>query len=271
MLSNLELIHKPETIEAATHLLLESAIRPLYGGVALHRESPVDVSAVVDLSLLGLEQHRAFDKGFAFGSMMTLQAMLNACESMTERVPNARFLAQIIREEAPNTLRNTMTLGDLLIERRANSVLITALVLLDAQIEANGWPRFIHDWLIAPEAEVRNALITEVALEIGSENAKTAFEKVARTPKDAPIVGAMAYVQRDSTGKLVDVRLALCGVDSYPIPVSSVDEELMANQGDIEAALSKLTLTPPHNHWGSSAYRTEMAHVLLRRVLAHCL
>lgn len=268
MLANVNTIHSPESTDDAIHLLMETDVRPLYGGVALHREAPLDVQAVVDLSLLGIDQHRAFDTGYAFGGMMTLQAMLNACETMQERFPTAAFLIDIIKAEAPVNMRNTMTLGDLLIERRANSVLLTALVLFDAQVDANGWPRFIHDWLSAPEVEVRNALITELALEQGHPHARTAFEKVSRTPKDSPIVGAMAYIQRDEADKIVDARLAMCGVAAYPIPLAEVDEELIATNGDLEAALHKLAVSPPADHWGSSEYRAEMARVLAKRVLS---
>jgi CO/xanthine dehydrogenase FAD-binding subunit len=271
MLANVNTIHTPETLDDATHLLMEADVRPLYGGVALHREAPLDVNAVVDLSLLGIDQHRAFDTGYAFGGMMTLQAILNACETMQARFPTAAFLVDIIKDEAPVNMRNTMTLGDLLIERRANSVLLTALVLFDAQVDANGWPRFIHDWVEAPDVEVRNALITEVALEQGHPNARTAYEKVSRTPKDAPIIGAMAYVQRDDAGQVIDARLAMCGVASQPIPLADVDEELIATNGDIDAALKKLDLSPPGDHWGSSDYRAEMARVLARRVLTQTL
>lgn len=267
MLANVETIHHPTSIEEAIHLLQEPHVRPLYGGVALHREASLEVRAVVDLSQLGLEQHRAFDKGFSLGGMMTLESALQACRSMEHRYPNAGFLADVIKEEAPINLRNTMTIGDLLVERRPNSVLLTAFVLLDAQVDANGWPRFIHDWLEAPDVEVKNALITEIALEHGAEGARYAFEKVARTPKDAPIVGAMAYIARNGDSVIVDARLAMCGVADHPIPLAAVDEELIVTNGDVEAALTKLYVSPFGDHWGSSEYRAEMAVVMARRVL----
>ncbi len=268
MLAGANTIHTPESIDEAIHLLAERDVRPLYGGVALHRESPHDVQAVVDLSHLGLEQHHAFDRGFSIGGMMTLEAARQACLSMAERFPNARFLAEIIRQEAPINMRNTMTIGDVLIERRPDSLLITALVLLDTQVDANGWPRFIHDWLAAPDIEIKSALITEIALEHGSPTARYAIEKVARTPTDAPIVAAMSYIDRNESGVIVDARLAMGGVADWPVPVSAVDEELINNNGDIDAALQKLDVTPPGNHWGSSEYRTAMARVLAQRVLA---
>lgn len=271
MLAGVRTVHTPENMDEAINLLTEHDVRPLYGGVAIHRESPHDITAVVDLSRLGLEQHRIFDKGFSLGSMMTLEAARQACLAMGDRIPNAAFLAKIIRLEAPINMRNTMTIGDMLVERASNSVLMTAFVLLDAQVDANGWPRFIHDWLKAPSLEVKSALITEIAIEQGSPVGRYAYEKVSRTPADAPIVGAMSYIERNDDGAILDARLAVCGVTDYPIPLPAVDEELISTNGDLDQALSKLNVSPQGDHWGSSDYRTAMTRVLSRRVLSQTL
>jgi CO/xanthine dehydrogenase FAD-binding subunit len=271
MLIRLNTIHHPTTIDEAIHLLADRNTRPLYGGVALHRESPTHVTAVVDLSKLKLDQPRIFDAGFSLGSMMTLESARLASLEMANEIPNAAFLAEMLKLEGPINQRNTITIGDVLVEQRPNSILLTAFTALDAQVDANGWPRFIHDWLTAPKMEVQQALITEIALEKGTSTARHAFEKVARTPADDPIVGAVAYVDRDASGKLHDVRLALCGVADHPIPLGAADEILIETNGDIDCALAALKLDPPSDHWGSSEYRTEMAKVLIRRVLEACL
>lgn len=271
MLADVNTIYTPTTVEEATHLVTESGVRPLYGGVALHRESPRGITGVVDLSRLGLDQHRVFETGFSLGSMMTLEAARQVCLSLSETIPNARFLAVMLELEAPITLRNTITLGDVLVERQSNSILLTALTAFDAQIEANGWQRFIHEWLESPNEEVLHAIITAIALEKGQPNGRYAFEKVARTPADMPMVGVIGYAVRRADGQLQDIRLGACGVASSPIPLAQVDESLLATNGDIEAALATLSLHPPSDHWGSSAYRLEMVQVLTRRVLTQIL
>ena len=190
---------------------------------------------------------------------------------MKEQCANADFLSQIMRHEARIDMRNTMTIGDMLCERASNAVVRSAFVLLDAQFDANGWPRFIHDWLKAPSLEVKSALITEIAIEQGSPVGRYAYEKVSRTPADAPIVGAMSYIERNGDGAILDARLAVCGVADYPIPLPSVDEELISTNGDLDRALSKLNVSPQGDHWGSSDYRTAMTRVLSRRVLSQTL
>ncbi|MCQ3931405.1 MAG: hypothetical protein DPW16_13190 [Chloroflexi bacterium] len=268
MLIRLNTIHHPTTIDEAIHLLTERNTRPLYGGVALHRESPTHVTAVVDLSKLKLDRHRVFDAGFSLGSMMTLEKAHQTCLELAEKIPNAGFIAEMLKLEAPINQRNTLTIGDVLVEQRPNSIFLTALTALDAQVDANGWPRFIHNWLTAPKQEVQQALITEIALEKGTPTARHAFEKVSRTPADDPIVGAVGYLDRDANGKLHDVRLALCGVADHPIPLGAVDEILIETNGDVDRALTALKLDPPSDHWGSREYRTEMAKLLVRRVLS---
>src|SRR5689334_536726 len=158
MLIRVETIHQPNTVDEAAKLV-NSTVRPLYGGVALHRESPHDVVAVVNLQYLGLDHSRLESQRLLLGSMLTLEAVRQICLDPT--IPNGAFLAEIIRQEAPINLRNTMTLGDALTERRANSVLLTALVALEATVNATSGNVRIEDWLNAGEAQVRTSLILE--------------------------------------------------------------------------------------------------------------
>lgn len=268
MLSGIKTIHKPHTLDEAIHFLTEAQVRPLYGQVALEREAPQDVQAVVDLSALGLDKQRVFDKGFALGSMLSLEAARQHCLTLANEIPNAKFLAEILAQEETPELRQRMTIGDVLVERRADSLLISALVLLDAQISANGWLRFIHKWLDAPAIEVKSALITEVALEQGSPNARYAFEKTAT---DSPFqMGAMSYIERHEH-TLSDARLAIYGLAAYPIPLASVDEELIHTNGNIDAALAKLTLEAPADKTENWAEQLVQATELARRVLERSL
>jgi CO/xanthine dehydrogenase FAD-binding subunit len=255
MLIGVETIHQPNTVDEAAELV-NATVRPLYGGVALHRESPHDVVAVVNLHQLGLDQSRLESQRLLLGSMLTLEGVRQICNN--PEIPNGAFLAEVIRQEAPINLRNTMTLGDALIERRANSVLLTALVALEATVNTTKGNLSIQEWLDVPKADIRTALILEVSLLRGSPQARHAFQKVARTPADAPIVGAIAVVENEV------VRLALCGVANHPISVTS----------DLSAAIElvdNLELNPPGDHWGSSEYRAAMGRLMARRVLERML
>jgi CO/xanthine dehydrogenase FAD-binding subunit len=254
MLIRVNTVHQPNTLDEARELINQQ-VRPLYGGVALHRESPGDVTAVVNLSNLGLDTHQIEGNTIELGSMLTLDDARQICLELDR--PNTRFLAEMIRQEAPITLRNTMTLGDVLVERKANSVLLTALVALDATIQMIEDSVAISDWLAADD--VRPVLITSVGVPPGTNQARHSYQKVSRTPADDPIVGAVAYAENGT------VRVAMCGVEEHPILLNELSN--VQQTSEITRALEQLDLDPPGDHWGSSEYRLAMAKIMGRRVL----
>ncbi len=264
MLKRVNTVHQPENLEEAEQLV-DAETRPLYGGVALHREAPGDVTAVINLEKLGLDQGRVVDGHIALGSMMTLENARQACLEIANEYPNAGLLAEMIRQEAPLTLRNTMTVGDVLIERKANSVVLTALTALSALVQLKAEAVNLTDWLAADEENVRPALITEIHIPKGSGSAKHAYQKVARTPADDPIVGAVAYVEPGET-----IRVALCGVAEYPVTIDNVTDAIQ-NSEDLHSALEALDVNPVGDHWGSAEYRTAMGRLMAHRVLQRTL
>lgn len=265
MLKRVNTVHQPNNIDEAERLV-NAETRPLYGGVALHREAPGHVTAVVNLDNLGLDQGRVADGQIVLGSMMSLEDARQACVKIGEELPNANLLAEMIRQEAPLTLRNTMTIGDILIERKSNSVILTALTALSAtvQFKANGVN--LEDWLAADDENVRPALITEIHIPKGSTAAKHAYQKVARTPADEPIVAAVAYVEPGES-----IRVALCGVDSHPVTIDSVTDAISQNGANLHEALEALDVNPVGDHWGSVEYRTAMGCLMAHRVLERTL
>ncbi|MBN1562384.1 MAG: xanthine dehydrogenase family protein subunit M, partial [Anaerolineae bacterium] len=67
-------------------------------------------------------------------------------------------------------------------------------------------------------------------------------------------------------GDHFQARLALSGVAPTQLPQPRVTRE-WESSGDLDAALDMLNLDPPDDHWGSAAYRTEMARVVAKRAL----
>jgi aerobic carbon-monoxide dehydrogenase medium subunit len=268
MLLNLKTIHKPQTLEGAAQLLGEEGTYPLYGGVALQRNPRPEVAAAVDLAHLGLDFVRDSDNSLRLGTMLTLEQVRQACDERRAESPKLGAVADVLAREQPETLRNTMTLGDLLAERDSHSMALTLFLALGAVLK-----RFDLDmhfttaaWL-ATRRDVSRYLIGQ--LRIPRRPARTAItiEQVGRTPADAPIVGAVALVEVYNDSQPAHTILALCGVDSAPVRQPDA-ARVMDDRGDIDAALDRLVLDPPGDHWGSSEYRAEMARVLSRRALA---
>jgi CO/xanthine dehydrogenase FAD-binding subunit len=268
MLLNLNKIYKPATIEEAIALLARSGTYPLYGGVALQRRKDPNVTAGVDMSLLDLGYVRDSENSLRLGSMLTLEQVRQACAERGTDHPKLAGLAEVLAAEMPETLRNTMTLGDLLMERDPHSLTMTLFLALgviikrldiDMHFTAGAWIGMIN-------TDVTRYLLGHLRVTRGSRRAAVAFEKVSRTPADAPIVGAVVYTAQAEADRTSFTTLALCGV--APVPVRQPEViRVLAETGDMKRALDSLELDPPDDHLGSREYRAEMARVVSRRVL----
>lgn len=266
MLLNLKTIHTPETLEEATALLHQPGAYPLYGSGALLRHPRPDVEIGVRLDRLGLDYVRDSENSLRMGCMLTLEQVRLAYLERGKAHPCLGGIAEALALDFPETLRHTLTLGDLLVERDPQSMTLTLLLALggvlkrlDADIHLT-----LTSWLSASNQTARY-LIGQVRLVFGPTAAAVALEKVARTPADAPIVGAAAVAQVGSGGQM-HTTLALCGVAATPIPQPET-AQILDQTGDMDAALAALVLDPPDDHWGSREYRSEMAHIVSRRAL----
>jgi CO/xanthine dehydrogenase FAD-binding subunit len=272
MLFNLKTTYKPATVEEAAALLHQPGTYPLYGGAALQRHPrPAEIEAAVDLGQLDLDYVRDSENSLRLGTMITLEQMRLACLERGDQHPKLAGIAAVLREDLPETLRHTLRLGDLLMERDPQSLTITTLLALGAVLKRSDVDMHftMAAWLGASEVS-RRYLIGQVRLLCGPKRSAFAVEKVARTPADAPIVAAAAYIEADSAGKLYYSSLALCGVAATPIPQPDVTR-VLDESGDLTAALGKLRLDPTGDHWGSREYRIEMARVVARRALTRAL
>lgn len=272
MLFNLKTTHQPATVEDAAALLRQPGTYPLYGGAALQRHPrPAEVEAAVDLGRLGLDFVRDSENSLRLGTMLTLEQVRLACLERGDQSPKLAGIAAVLREDLPETLRHTLRLGDLLMERDPQSLTITALLALGAVLKRVDIDMHftMAAWLGASDVS-RHYLIAQIHLLCGPKQSAFAMEKVARTPADAPIVAAVAYVEADSAGKLYYSSLALCGVAATPVPQPEVTREL-DKSGNLDAALGKLHLDPTGDHWGSREYRIEMARVVARRALTRAI
>lgn len=267
MLLNLKTIHKPANLDEALALLKQPGTYPLYGGVTLQRRVSPDVLSVVDLCNLDLNYVRESENSVRLGSMLTIEQARQAC---IERGRHRRMaaIADVLADEMPETLRNTMCIGDLLIERNPQSLAMTLFLALGGILKRTDVDMHITmaAWLMADLSALRY-LISQVRFSRGSAKAAVAYEKVARTPADAPIVAAVACVEPGQEGLVPRyTTLALCGVAQTPIPQPEVTR-VLDETGDVDKALEYLKLDPPDDYLGSREYRTEMAKVLSRRVL----
>jgi len=271
MLLNLKDIFRPKTVEEAAALLTRPGTYPLYGGAALQKRADPNVSAAIDLSQVGLDYVRDSDTSLRLGSMLTLEQVRQACAERGAAHPKLAGIAAALADEMPETLRNTYTLGDLLIERNPNSLTMTLLLALGAILKRVDVDlHFTAAAWIGMSADVSRYLLAHLRVTRGPQRAIVTFEKVARTPADAPIVAAVVYSALDNDGRTHFTALALCGAN--PIPTRQPEViRVLAETGDMDKALDSLELDPPDDGLGSRDYRTEMARVLSKRALTRAI
>jgi CO/xanthine dehydrogenase FAD-binding subunit len=250
--------NRPQSIEEALRLLArdEPVTVPLAGGSALNRPGGETVAAV-DLQALGLDGSEARGHRLILGATLTLQVALGLPEIQPA-------LRQAIRHEAAYNLRQVATVAGTLVAADGRSPFTTALLALDASVswlepsgdkpEGTTGEIDLGELLPLRKERLRKRLVTQVSLPL---NARLAYEYVARTPADRPIVcGAVAVWPSGRT------RVALGGYGSAPVLALDGPEA-----GGADSA-ARNAYSGAGDEWASSEYRQEAAATLVARCLS---
>ena len=254
--------HRPQTLDEALTLLTQPNTFPLGGGTLLSHASttprnehaaPLSASdsiEVVDLQALGLDSLIGNGNNLELGATLTLQALLGS-----EYCPTA--LKSALKLEAPLNIRNSATIAGTLVACDGRSTFASVLLAMDAKVSVSSQQKAeetlnIGDFLPLRE-QVRGKLITKITIPI---NVKLAFESVARTPADKPIVCA-ALAQWNS-GR---TRLVLGGYGKSPMLAMDGTEA----EG-VDAA-ARNTYHEATDEWASAEYRVDVASTLAKRCL----
>lgn len=248
--------HRPESVDEALNLIARDipVTLPMGGGTVLNRPSP-DPIAVVDLQALRLDEVVRKGNVLQVGATVTLQKLLQV-----QDLPAA--LVQALRSEASYNLRQSATVVGTLLAAGGRSPLATAFLALDATLDcislASGEEQVgLGDLLPVRKERLRGLLVTSLALPL---NARLAYEYVARTPADQPVI--CASVARWPSGR---TRLALGGFGAAP---------LLALDGPEPAGIEEAArnaYSQAGDEWASAEYRQEMAAVLAKRCGDHVL
>lgn len=241
--------HRPQTLDEALTLLTQPDTLPLGGGTLLSHGMADPVQAV-DLQLLGLDSLTKSGNNLELGATLTLQALLQS-----EHCPEP--LRHAIKLEAPLNLRNAATAAGTLVACDGRSTVASILLALDAKVTMTSRQKGeetvnLGDFLPLRE-QVRGKLITKVVIPL---NTKLAFEYVAKTPVDKPLVCA-ALAQWNS-GR---TRLALGGYGKSPILAMDGTEAEGAE------AAARNAFHEATDEWASAEYRMDVAATLAKRCL----
>jgi CO/xanthine dehydrogenase FAD-binding subunit len=241
---------RPQSLEEALKLLSEPNTRPLGGGTMLSR--PGDESyAVVDLQSLGLDKLHKSGIHFEIGATVPLQTLLES-----QHTPAALMTA--LKRENPLNLRTRGTVAGTLVSCDGRSPFATIMLALDAKLTvlaAESETIHLGDFLPQRSSFLQGKLITKIEIPL---HAKLAFETVARTLYDKPII-CTALAQWPS-GR---TRLVIGGWG--PSPTVAMDG---SDASGIEASAHNAAHDAA-DVWASAEYRSDVAAVLVRRCLEH--
>jgi len=243
--------YRPQNLEEALQLLSQADTRPLGGGTVLTQRTDASFSAV-DLQALGLDDLSKSGDRLEIGATVTLQTLL-----VSNYIAEALKAALLV--ESPLNLRNMATVAGSLVTCDGRSPFAVVMLALDAKMTFVPGNEQITLGNYLPlrggaEAVRPNKLIIKIEIPL---NVKLAYETVARTPGDKPIVCA-ALAQWPS-GR---TRLALGGYGATP--ALALDGNA---PNDLEAA-ARNAFSEADDAWASKEYRSEMAGVLAKRCLA---
>jgi CO/xanthine dehydrogenase FAD-binding subunit len=244
--------HRPKTIPEALELLARDnpITYALGGGTYLNRNLDGEY-AVVDLQDLGMGMIKVTGNQIQVGATAKLQELLDF-----QGLPEDLYTS--IRHELTYNLRHMATLAGKLVTADGRSPFATALLALDACLEflwldSETLQIKMGDWLPTRTNEKPNKLITRISFPI---NVKLAYEYVARTPADMPIVCAATVCW--NSGR---TRVALGGWGEAPILALDGPES-----GGVETAAGS-AYSHAVDEWASAEYRQEIAGLLAHRGL----
>jgi CO/xanthine dehydrogenase FAD-binding subunit len=204
----------------------------------------------VDLQLLGLNSLTKSGNNLELGATLTLQTLLES-----EHCPPG--LKSALKLEAPLNIRNAATVAGTLVACDGRSTFACVLQAMDAKIEQATFDNAKVEYIITNIGEflpLRSTnLITKIIIPL---NVKLAFEYVARTPADKPIVCA-ALAQWNS-GR---TRLALGGYGKSPMLAMD------GTEAEGVAVAAKNAFHEATDDYASAEYRMDVASTLAKRCL----
>ena len=201
--------HRPESLEQALKLLAREGghTLPLGGGTKVNRPSKKEFE-VVDLQRLGLDELQVRANNLELGATLTLGNLLARAENGDPELPDG--LVEATKREGSYNLRQVSTVAGALVGAGGRSSFAVAMLALDATLTLQpGDERLsLGDLLPLRSERLGGRLITTVSI---PRNVKVAYEYIARSPADLPVVAAgMAFWP---SGR---IRLTLGGYGGAP-------------------------------------------------------
>lgn len=241
---------RPKDINQTLELIKSPKVKTLLmgGGTSIDRYTN-EPFAVVDLQDVGLNSLKTKGKILEIGATVSVHALYECPDIQPDLKVSTK------RERALN-LRQVATVAGTLIASDGRSPFTTAMLALDASINLEPGDEMITlgDFLLFRDEKLNSRLVTKISIPL---NVKLAYEYIARTPADVPIV--CAAVGRWPSGR---TRVTLGGTGDTPVLAMDGPE----SGGEETSAFGAYSRAG--DKWASAEYRQEMAQLLVKRCLA---
>lgn len=273
----------PNTVEEALKRLAEYGhdAKILAGGQSLiptmnfRMARPIVLIDLNRISALSYIQ-KAPKGGVQIGAM-TRHAQAETSSLIAEKIP---LLAEAMPHIAHAAIRSRGTLGGSLAHNDPAAELPAVMVALEAKLRLRNKKK--ERWVEAENfftglfATVlqEGEILQEIHIPERRENTGWSFQEVSRQRGDFALVGVATMLTLDPEKKIVkNLRMAFLGVGEGPILAKESTQKIVGQHWkpelieDVAKTAAQKDIQPPSDLHASSAYRRELAAVLVQRSL----
>lgn len=234
------------------------------------------IEALIDIRNLGLKHLTSDAAGLSIGAMVTFTEL-----QQLEEVRNSAALGAVrdALKYPPLQIRNVATVGGNIAAACPYFDLPTAMMALDAEVQAQG-PNGsrnldLQEMMVGlfQNALEPSELVTGLFLPRLPDRSASAFIKLETNANDLAIVNVAVRISLDQAGTCAEARVAVGGGVAETAVRATAAEQLLQGKEITEdlvqqaGAAVKSELQPMSDHRASGAYRSAIAKTLTERAL----
>jgi len=250
---------QPENLETAYQILSDKRNNTILGGCAFLKMGSKRIGTAIDLSTLNLRYIHETDGFIEIGGMTTLREI--ETHTLLKEYFNG-VLPKSVREIIGVQFRNTVTVGASVFAKYGFSDLITALLVLDTDVELYKGGRMpLADFLKKPKE--KDIL---VRLWIKMDNCKATYLNLRNSASDYSVLNVAVSKLDDQWTIVVGSRPRRAAIASN---ASAALSKGNLSDTDIEGAAQKAAeeLSFGTNMRGTADYRKALCKVLVKRAI----
>lgn len=273
MLVSIEAYYYPKTIEEAVGLFhkYQDISAYLWDGKSLVAKKSSKIKVVIDVNNIPLKEISLNDNYCRIETGTSLQSIL---ETKVLSDWGNGILKDAIFATGTWITRHGTSIGEVLSSQDPFAEFLTALVALDARVEATGIVNTItiSEFFLKQDEILKTGVFpTAILLPIRWQKGSGVFLKLSRIVGDLPILTAGTVLLKNGT-RCEDTRVILGGYSRLPVQLSAVETslrgKLLASTLIQQAVQSVSSIFSPCNDTrASSEYKTKIAPVLVRRAI----